>query len=100
MNQDAFWLVHDFLFTGEGQSVANLDKKAVLFKIEQLLREKNHHVKGFRFALESGKGKQKVLEDMALGNRMRITGMPTKIVNGDLIVGLTQNNVLERYLGK
>ena len=100
VNQDAFWLVHDFLFTGEGQSVVNLDKEAVQLKIEQLLKEKNHDAKGFRSALESGKGRQRVLDDMALGNKLRITGTPTKIVNGDLIVGSTPDNVLERYLGK
>ena len=69
-------------------------------KVEQLLREKGYDVKGFQSALESGKGKQRVLDDMALGNKLRITGTPTKIVNGDLIVGSTPDNVLERYLGK
>jgi protein-disulfide isomerase len=97
---EAFWLVHDFLFTNEGQSVANLDRKAVQLKIEQLLREKNHEVKAFQTALENGKGKQRVLEDMALGNRIRITSTPTKIVNGDLIVGSTADSVLEKYLNK
>jgi protein-disulfide isomerase len=100
VNQDAFWLVHDFLFTSEGQSVSNLERKAVQLKLEQLLREKNHDVKGFQSALENGRGKQRVLEDMALGNRIRITSTPTKIVNGDLIVGSSPDNVLERYLGK
>jgi protein-disulfide isomerase len=57
-------------------------------------------VKGYQSALENGKGKQRVLEDMDLGNKLRITGTPTKIVNGDLIVGSTPDNVLERYLGK
>ena len=82
------------------RSVAKLDRKAVQLKIEQLLREKNHDVKAFQTALESGKGKQRVLEDMALGNKLRITGTPTKIVNGDIIVGSSPDNVLERYLGK
>jgi protein-disulfide isomerase len=100
VNNEAFWLVHDFLFTSEGQSVVQLDRKTVQLKIEQLLRDKNYDVKSFQSALESGKGKQRVLEDMALGNRMRITSTPTKIVNGDIIVGSTQDNVLERYLGK
>ncbi len=100
VNQDAFWLVHDFLFTSEGQSVAQLDRKAVQLKIEQLLREKNYDVKGFQSALENGKGKQRVLEGMAIGNKLRITGTPTKIVNGDFIVGSSPDNVLERYLGK
>jgi protein-disulfide isomerase len=97
---EAFWLVHDFLFTNEGQSVANLDRKAVQLKIEQLLREKNHDVKGFRLALESEKAKKRVLEDMALGNKIRLTSTPTKIVNGDLIVGSTADSVLEKYLNK
>jgi protein-disulfide isomerase len=100
VDQEAFWLVHDFLFTSEGQSVANLDRKAVQLKIEQLLREKNHDVKAFVSALETGKAKKRVLEDMAVGNRIRVTATPTKIVNGDLIVGSTPDNVLERYLGK
>jgi len=97
---EAFWLVHDFLFTSEGQSVANLERKAIQLKIEQLLREKNYDVKGFQSALESGKGKQRVLEDMALGNKLRITGTPTKIVNGDVIVGPTSESALEKYLTK
>jgi protein-disulfide isomerase len=100
VSQEAFWLVHDFLFTSEGQSVAQLDRKAVQLKIEQLLREKNHDVKGFQSALELGHGQKRVLEDMALGNKLRITGTPTKIVNGDMIVGLTPDSTLERYLGK
>ena len=98
VSQDAFWLVHDFLFTDEGQSIAQLDRKVIQLKIEQLLREKNHDVKGFQSALENGKGKQRVLEDMDLGNKLRIAGTPTKIVNGDLIVGSTADSVLEKYL--
>jgi protein-disulfide isomerase len=98
VSQEAFWLIHDFLFTSEGQSVAQLDRKAIQLKIEQLIREKNHDVKGFQSALENGKGKQRVLEDMDLGNKLRITGTPTKIVNGDLIVGSTADSVLEKYL--
>jgi len=95
---EAFWLIHDFFFTNDGQNVAKLERKAVQMKVEQLLREKNQGVKAFRAALESGKGRQRVLEDMALGNKMRITGTPTKIVNGDIIVGSNADNALERYL--
>jgi protein-disulfide isomerase len=97
---EAFWLVHDFLFTVEGQNIAKLERKVVQVKIEQLLREKNHDVKIFQTALESGKGRQRVLEDMALANKIRITGTPTKIVNGDIIVGSSPDNVLERYIEK
>jgi len=100
VNPSAFWLVHDFLFTSEGQSVANLERKALQLKIEQLLREKRHDLKVFQEALESGKAKKKVLDDMAVGNKLRVTSTPTKIVNGDLIVGSISDIVLERYLGK
>jgi len=100
VGQEAFWLIHDFLFTNEGQNGAKLERKAVQMKLEQLLREKNYDVKIFQSALESGKGKQRVLDDMALGNKLRITGTPTKIVNGDIIVGSSPDNVLEQYLGK
>ena len=100
VSPEAFWLVHDFLFTSEGQNVAKLERKAVQMKVEQLLREKNYDVKAFQTAVESGKAKQKVLEDMALGNRIRITATPTKIVNGDLIVGSTGNGVFEKYLSE
>jgi protein-disulfide isomerase len=100
VGQEAFWLVHDFLFTNEGQNVAKLERKAVQMKVEQLLREKNHDVKAFVSALETGKAKERVLEDMAVGNRIRVTATPTKIVNGDLIVGSTGNGVLEKYLSE
>ena len=100
VDQEAFWLVHDFLFTSEGQAVTNLERKGVQSKIEQLLREKNHDVKAFVSALETGKAKRRVLEDMAVGNRIRVTATPTKIVNGDIIVGSTGNDVLEKYLSE
>ena len=97
---EAFWLVHDFFFTPEGQNVAKLEKKAVQTRVEQLLREKKMNVKAFQAALENGKGRQRVLDDMALGTKLRITGTPTKVVNGDIIVGSTADNVLEKYLSK
>jgi len=97
---EAFWLVHDFFFTPEGQNVAKLEKKAVQTRVEQMLREKKMNVKAFQAALENGKGRQRVLDDMALGTKLRITGTPTKVVNGDIIVGSTADNVLTKYLAK
>ena len=100
INNEAFWLVHDFFFTDEGQNVARLEKEAVKQKIEQLLEGKGYDVRVFQSALETGKAKKRVLDDMAAGNRIRITGTPTKIVNGDMIIGASQDNILERYLGR
>ena len=100
VSSEAFWLIHDFLFTGGGQSVAKLDRRAVQLKFEQLLRDKKEDVRAFQMALESGKGKSRVIDDMALANKLRIAGTPTKIVNGDVIVGPAPDNFLDRYLGK
>ena len=100
VNSEAFWLVHDFFFTAEGQNVAKLDKKLVQTRVEQLLREKKVDMKAFQATLESGKGRQRVLDDRTLGNKLRITATPTKVVNGDIIVGSTADAVLEKYLAK
>jgi protein-disulfide isomerase len=100
VSPEAFWVVHDFLFTMEGQSIAKLERKVVQLKIEYLLREKNQDVKAFLVALGNGRGKTRVLEDMATGKRIRVTSTPTKIVNGDIIVGATADSALEKYLAK
>jgi protein-disulfide isomerase len=100
VNHEAFWTVHDFFFTKEGQDTARLEKGVVKLKIEHLLMEKGYDLSNFQAALETGSARKRVLEDMALGNRIRLTSTPTKIVNGDIIVGSGGDNVLERYLGK
>ena len=89
VSNEAFWIVHDFFYTKEGQDIANLEKGAVKKKVEQLLKGKGYDVRIFQSALETGKARNRVLEDIALANRYRMTSTPTKIVNGDMIVGLT-----------
>jgi protein-disulfide isomerase len=100
VSNEGFWLIHDFFFTKEGQNIANLEKGVVKLKIEQLLKGKGYDVKLFQSALETGRARNRVLEDMALANRLRLTSTPTKIVNGDMIVGLTPDSSLESYLKK
>jgi protein-disulfide isomerase len=100
VSSEVFWIVHDFFFTKEGQNIANLEKGAMKQKIEKMLMEKEYDLKIFQSALETGRARKRVLDDMALGNRIRITSTPTKILNGDIIVGLTPDSVLERYLVK
>lgn len=96
----AFWLVHDFFFTEEGRKVTSQEKGEVKQKVEQLLQGKGYDIRNFQSALETGRARKRVLEDMALANKFRMTSTPTKIVNGDVIIGVTQDNVLERYLGR
>ncbi len=100
ISHEAFWLIHDFFFTKEGQNIANLEKGAVKQKVEQLLKGKGYDLKIFQSALETGKARKRVLEDMSLANKLRLTSTPTKIINGDMIVGLTPDSTLEQYLRK
>jgi protein-disulfide isomerase len=98
VSNEAFWAVHDFLFSPTGQAFATAGKEAVKRKLEQILQEKGYDLQAFRSALGTGRGKKRVEEDMAVGNRIRVSGTPTKIVNGDIIVGSTPDKVLEQYL--
>jgi protein-disulfide isomerase len=100
VNQEAFWLVHDFLFTEEGQTIVKNGNEAVKKKIEQILTEKGQDVQAFSDAVEAGKGEKKVEEDMALGNRIRVRGTPTGILNGNFIIGPITDKMLAEYLVK
>jgi protein-disulfide isomerase len=98
LSDEAFWMVHDFLFSADGQALVKGDMGPLKQKIEQILREKGYDLRTFKNFLESGSAKQKVREDLALGNKMRVTSTPIKVVNGDVIIGSSADNVLEQYL--
>ena len=100
VNEDAFWAVHDFMFTDEGQALAKENQEVVKQKIEQILKEKGYDVRAFQNGLESGKGKKRVEEDMAVGKKIRVRGTPTTILNGSFIVGPITDKMLEGYLRK
>ena len=98
ISNEAFWAVHDFLFSPEGQAFAGGEKEALKKRIGEVLKEKGYDTEAFQSALETGKGRKRVEGDMAVGNRLRVTGTPTKVINGDIIVGSNIDNVWERYL--
>ena len=100
VNQEAFWLVHDFLFTEEGQTIVKNGNEAVKKKIEQILTERGLDVRAVQNAVEAGKGKKKVEEDMALGNRIRVRGTPTGILNGNFVIGPITDKMLAEYFMK
>lgn len=100
LSDEAFWMVHDFLFSTDGQALVKGDMGPVRQRIEQVLKEKGYDLKTFKNFLDSGSAKQKVREDLALGNKMRVASTPTKVVNGDIIIGTSADNVLEQYLIK
>ena len=100
VSNEAFWLIHDFMFSNEGQALTNADKGVVKQQIEAMLKEKGYDVKAFQNALETGKGQRRVEEDMAVGRKIRVTGTPTTILNGNYIVGPLADKVLEGFIGK
>jgi protein-disulfide isomerase len=100
VHQEAFWQVHDFMFTHEGQALAKGGNEGVQKKVEQILEENGYDVQAFQNALNTGKGGKRVEEDMALGNRIQVRGTPTGILNGNFFVGSVPDKMLEEYLKK
>jgi protein-disulfide isomerase len=99
VSNKAFWVIHDFLFSPEGQAFAGGEKEALKKRIEEVLKEKGYDTEAFQSAIDTGKGKKRVVEDMSVGNRLRVTGTPTKVINGDIIVGSSiDDNVWKRFL--
>jgi len=100
VSNEAFWAVHDFFFSDEGQPLVNVERESMKQKIEEILKEKGYDVKAFQTALETGKGKRRIEEDMRVGNKIPVMGTPTTIVNGDFVSGPILEKAVEKYLGK
>jgi protein-disulfide isomerase len=100
LSNEAFWIIHDFFFSPEGQVIIREDVSVVIRKVEEILKERGFDVRVFKSALESGKGRKKVIEDMAVGNKIPVMGTPTMIVNGDFINEELTDQMLEQYLKK
>lgn len=98
VSSEAFWQVHDFLFSDEGQKIIRQETAKVKEKIEELLKEKGFEVQKFQAALESGAGKRRVDEDLAIGRKIHVSGTPTTIVNGYLQRGGITDEILHRFM--
>jgi len=98
VSQEAFWAVHDFFFSDEGQTFVNKDREALKKKIEEILKEKGYDEKLFQTALETGKGKKNVEEDILTGNKIGVRGTPSIVVNGDFIGSTITDKMVEQYL--
>ena len=97
---EAFWMIHDFFFSPEGQMIIREDVSVVIRKVEEILKERGFDVRVFQTAMEKGIGRRRVMEDIAVGNRVPVMGTPSLIVNGDFISGEFNDQALERYLKK
>ena len=100
VSKDGFWLIHDFLFSEEGQVFVKAGNDAVKQKVEQMLKEKGYSLEVFQNALETGKGKKRVEEDLAVGDKIRVRGTPTMILNGTFVTNPLTEKMIEGYLGK
>jgi len=100
VDKDAFWIIHDFFFSDEGQAFVGKEKEVLKQKIEEMLKGKGYDVGAFQTALEMGKGKKRVEEDMVLGNKFGVRGTPTMIINGDFVGSTLTDKMVEQYLGK
>lgn len=98
VSQEAFWAVHDFFFSDEGQPFVNKDREVLKKKIEEILKEKGYDEKVFLTALETGKGKKKVEEDILTGNKIGVRGTPSIVINGDFIGSAIEDKMVEQYL--
>ena len=100
ISNEAFWVVHDFFFSNEGQALIKGETGEVRRKVEEILKEKGYDVKSFQSALEAGQGRRKVEEDMALGKNLRVMGTPTVLINGEFVSNPITDQVFEQYLRK
>jgi protein-disulfide isomerase len=98
LSQEAFWVVHDFFFSEEGQTFVKKDGEALKKKIEEILKGKGYDQKLFQTALETGKGKKRVEEDILTGNKIGVRGTPSIVINGDFIGSTITNEMVEQYL--
>lgn len=97
---EAFWEIHDFFFSDEGQTLINGDRERLKLRIEIILKLKGFDVKAFQTALNIRYGKDRVDEDVAIGGKIGVTATPSSVINGDFVRGSLPEKTIENYLGK
>ena len=100
VSHEAFWTIHDFFFSDEGQAIINNRKEQLRLRIEIILNQKGLDVKAFQTAMNTGYGKARVEEDAAVGARIGVSGTPSAVINGNFVSGLLPEKTIEMYLGR
>lgn len=77
LSDEAFWMIHDFFFSPEGQMIIREDVSVVIRKVGEILKEKGFDVRAFQMAMEKGIGRRKVMEDIAIGNKIPVICLGT-----------------------
>ena len=99
-SNEAFWVIHDFFFSDEGQAIINNGKEPLRLRIEIILKQKGFDVKAFQTALITGYGKARVEEDVAIGAKIGVSATPSTVINGNFLRGPLPEKTIERYLGR
>jgi protein-disulfide isomerase len=89
--QGKFWEYHDLLY--ENQTGGFPDEK-----LSELAGEAGLDVEEFQGALQSGRHEQVVARDFQEGQEQGISGTPTFVVNGRVIVGFQSLEVFEQVI--
>ena len=100
VSNEAFWVIHDFFFSPDGQAIINNGKEPLRLRIEVILKQKGFDVRPFQTALNSRSGKARVEEDVAIGTKIGVSGTPSVVINGDFVRGPLPEKKIETYLGK
>ena len=100
VSNEAFWTIHDFFFSDEGQAMINNRKEQLRLRIEIILNQKGLDVKAFQTAMNTRYGKARVDEDAVIGARIGVSRTPSAVINGNFVSGLLPEKTIEKYLGK
>jgi hypothetical protein len=62
--------------------------------------EKGYDPKAYQAALETGNGRKRGEEDLALGNKLRVKGTPMTLINGEMVRNPVTDPLLNQSLQK
>jgi len=83
-SQDKYWQMHDMLFAKHDEWV---EKSSVDASLTAYAKKLGLNKAKFNQCLSSGKYKQAVKDDAALGQKVGVSGTPTFFINGKKLVG-------------
>lgn len=91
-DQAKFWEYHDILFANQNQ------ERFFLARLEAFGRALNLNVEEFRSCLDTGKYRDKTLQDRADGESVGVQGTPSFLINETLVSGNQSFEVFQEYI--
>ncbi len=91
--QGKFWEYHDLLYENQSSPGAFSDENLLA-----LAREAGLDVAEFETSLASGEHRREVMDAFEEGQRSGITGTPTFVINGQILVGAQPMEVFEQAI--